>query len=495
MEQARVKSPLVFPKGRFCWHREYAVPGESLWSLTHKFAIWNCVGGRDIKSLMRDERYEKKERQLLRGGGAYWDLFSKLGYDENHLCRMFGDASLQLIEKSTLAYLRGTRESVRGTRRDVLRFCPKCFALGLHFTVFQEDFLLQCPAHKVPLITGCPRCRASIEQFPPDSFEAAPYQCRCGHTQWNQKRGKKYLNMIRCVVEKVGPAEDLIYRYYHDSAISVCLPKAAPVTTTGIPLLVAVAFGVPPPSGYRQENRVVRRTKLLVSMNTHGRRLDWEGKSRSRMAAVYLRVRRSLYRLLRNHRKAIRVLEEEMGNDFEGTLRAVRIPRPCDIVAAGFVLWRLFWERKRFPERIVYRRLKSLGEAIEDKFEDNFVYPDFGENLKTERRAFNFEVTIRYLDEALRGTFYECLAIADLALSMRLKEIGWCHVQGRYVESIAILRHSDGSANLYRHRPIARRSRQKQFERLLRFKPTLGYIQKMKDCFRRRRIRLYSWLH
>jgi hypothetical protein len=106
----------------------------------------------------------------------------------------------------------------------------------------------------------------------------------------------------------------------------------------------------------------------------------------------------------------------------------------------------------------------------------------------------NFEATIRFLGDALSGTFYECLALVDAARSKGLAKIAWATVEARYVESLVILHQSDGSAIIHRHMPVARCSRKKLFERLLRAKPTSGDVRKMKDDFVQRRHRCIPFL-
>src|ERR1035437_358219 len=161
----------------YAWPKASARPGESLWSLMHRFLWLNAPSRSDLKrsfgcphlqpfSLLDGQRPPSHYR------------FGPIAFDRHRLSSALG-LTPRHWASSTLGWLRGT--PVDDVETD-LRFCPLCLQVGYHTVAFQLSCVEKCPIHQDWLVRKCLRCGGAISPQLDLNAIKNPYACQsCGH--------------------------------------------------------------------------------------------------------------------------------------------------------------------------------------------------------------------------------------------------------------------------------------------------------------------------
>lgn len=161
----------------FCWREELTFRYESLWSLTHKFALLNAVSSPVIREVFGQRNPGNK-------GDDNWkwskrdDLRIIYGFYPSNLALLFHFDEQRVME-STVDRLVKQNEIDTLTCK-TLRYCNSCVKKGFHSPLYQLLFLSKCPHHDEDLITYCLNCDHEIPYRLNSIAFSYPYACpRC----------------------------------------------------------------------------------------------------------------------------------------------------------------------------------------------------------------------------------------------------------------------------------------------------------------------------
>ena len=163
--------------GVFAWPRMSIRPGESLWSLVHRFLWLNTPTWRDLERSFGCPSLAPFS--LLYGVRLLTpQVVGRISFDRSRLARALS-LPMRRWESATLAWLRGT--PVDDVCAD-MRFCPVCLRMGYHTILFQLTCVATCPLHGVPLVQGCTKCGFALSPDLNLVALASPFACpQCGH--------------------------------------------------------------------------------------------------------------------------------------------------------------------------------------------------------------------------------------------------------------------------------------------------------------------------
>lgn len=348
---------------RVCWRGDLAVPHESLWSRVRKFGALNGTYGSELMALFKDPA--KPRDRSYDGSVPVSDLRAAATLNHEELAALAvgtGRATLGVIE-DYIPEAAQSRYWLQVWAESNLRFCPECLAAGIHVTYFQLHFVHNCPAHKRPLSTKCPRCEARIAYEPPKTAKDCAFRCQCGHVfwRWDDRPTPKPMPMRVCqALERAGEwlrgHTPSIERLRYPSSILFSNPSTAEGSMLGFTQLATfLALAEPQrgqlPGTFRLAARKkYRRTLYLVPGTVAPRR----GKTKEKeFTAIYKAICRHLYRRrLRRHRSAMRVIIRDSCESFTPPDMALCWRHPFAPAAHAFLLWRSYWEGISCAENI-----------------------------------------------------------------------------------------------------------------------------------------------
>lgn len=168
---------LVIENSRFkkttvtAWSPRFARPGDSWWSIVHKFAAFNGLRGPVTRELLGLECNS-----------------TKCASDDSDIT----DRSPHLLLEPSEARVRASATFVPQMILDEfgkeqlfhpdLRFCEACLAVGFHSPVYQIRYVQRCPIHDVALRSRCPSCHRKVPMSCSNQALAHAYACQCGHS-------------------------------------------------------------------------------------------------------------------------------------------------------------------------------------------------------------------------------------------------------------------------------------------------------------------------
>ncbi len=195
------------PKQEYNWRGDAISDYESLWILVQRFAYLNAVSVKEIFDLFAARGTEPprlSSSSKFRSFSEYNQLDSErfrilLGVPRNILDNAVVSA-FQIVPPVPLKLPRGNR-----TRRppEILRYCPQCIKSGFHSAIFQLEWIIQCPIHRIPLVEQCPKCRKPLLYGLYKEALANPFGCSCGYLLWTERDSlfwKKGLSRRRMLV-------------------------------------------------------------------------------------------------------------------------------------------------------------------------------------------------------------------------------------------------------------------------------------------------------
>lgn len=152
------------------WSPRFAREGESLWSIIHKFTVFNGFKGPrcrrllDVDTTLTECTRHQHLGKRLRGA---------LNLDD----QISFDATAQHYVPPPIL----NEYSLAPVFEKKLRFCRSCLSAGYHSAVHQITYVKRCPIHHIPLETHCPTCGCDIPMTCSDTALAHAFSCRCGH--------------------------------------------------------------------------------------------------------------------------------------------------------------------------------------------------------------------------------------------------------------------------------------------------------------------------
>ena len=178
----------------YYWKPEWWIDGMSMMCLAHLFCSANAL------TLLQFRRYFDDEKKL-RGTTSHNYSAAKSSFDLERLLHGIG------IEPEHGTKLFPSNYSIArdwGELRGVLKLCPTCMKQGVHLSVHQMSWMLNCPVHNEPLLRAC-RCGTPKYTLTPKSKNGDAL-CRCGALRFGDfvrfsKREMDSLNEFYRVIE------------------------------------------------------------------------------------------------------------------------------------------------------------------------------------------------------------------------------------------------------------------------------------------------------
>lgn len=145
------------------WTNDALVRGESLYAVLNKLA-W--FAGRGPLQLIRDLRATQarpspnypQRIDFHSKADEWWKEIVSLP----HMPAIFGLSFGEYLYRGRRDFYAGSAHRIT----QVLRYCPDCISLGMHFDVTQFDAVAYCPHHRKRITSRCEEC-----------WEDVPYEC------------------------------------------------------------------------------------------------------------------------------------------------------------------------------------------------------------------------------------------------------------------------------------------------------------------------------
>lgn len=186
VECRRIRSVPEEKEAIFCWQAiDRPLPGESLWSVLHKFCARNALAGDEaiqtLAGLSDHKTLQQYARSNLRDAPPeLWALrlgeATRIDVDDIRAGTVHGllGGLVNLAEPDLISSAN-------------LRFCPHCIQQGHHSVASQLYFQTECFIHGCALRDTCPRCTSRIPYRMPTSFGMS-YACpTCGNELWSRR--------------------------------------------------------------------------------------------------------------------------------------------------------------------------------------------------------------------------------------------------------------------------------------------------------------------
>lgn len=163
------------------------LPGESSWSILHKFCYRNAISINQLISHIRDSSNTPKESFVLK-----CDLRFNKGNPTRAIMKLADINPHNACDLITLDCFTNLKDMahMREISAPYLRYCPICILEGFHATRMQLLLWNECPIHKtISLIDRCTMCGERIPYIPPKSHLSA-YSClKCKTKLWRNREG------------------------------------------------------------------------------------------------------------------------------------------------------------------------------------------------------------------------------------------------------------------------------------------------------------------
>jgi len=400
------------PSTTFCWSAsDRPLPGESLWSLLHRFCARNALSGCEaIQSLTGRSKSTVTELKKI----AQTDFRIELA---NTWVVRLGEATRSTPTELRIGTVQGLLGDLAGFAEpdiiatEVLRFCPECIRHGHHSIAHQVCLEAKCYIHECALRDRCPNCSSRIPFRMPKTFENS-YSCpTCSVNLWNRRS----VLLDACPTAKDAAA----------AGLSRLLERIKGWTDQGL------RMGTPPRFSFGQTMerdtwiaahgpKMQDYLETVVSAEGHDRGSRWTGQifPRSDQGLGASEEFDRLAEMLRPHYKAIlrRLIhnlpqsQRAQVNDLcraDGRDRRYQEYKDTygtdSIAPAVFALvsWRMLWERADSPGKLLGRlverpcaqaphgfrkyRVRGWERAMAEQFVE-FYRVDWGQSLDSESR-------------------------------------------------------------------------------------------------------------
>ena len=153
------------------WSPRFARPGDSWWSIVHKFAAFNGLRGPATRDLLR------LDMDSIKCVGDNDDLAARSPHLQLESSTGSSRASARFVPLMILNEF-GARHALH----EELRFCEDCLSVGFHSPVYQVRYVQRCPIHNADLRSRCPQCGRKISMSCSNNALAHAYACQCGHS-------------------------------------------------------------------------------------------------------------------------------------------------------------------------------------------------------------------------------------------------------------------------------------------------------------------------
>jgi hypothetical protein len=190
--------------GAVCWQPNEIQPYESIWSIIHKFCLWNMASTGNVFQLFAvSSPTDPLIRKVL---SPQANLHNPRWLDRAKIQGLL-NLSNDSLANAFLERYSVVRHEQAQTRRDrpCLRYCPSCITLGYHSPIHLLPFVTHCPIHFEPLLRSCPSCSKPIPYSIPDQTIGPPYTCECGYRLWQTVRSAHFsdaeIGRLRAVLE------------------------------------------------------------------------------------------------------------------------------------------------------------------------------------------------------------------------------------------------------------------------------------------------------
>lgn len=135
---------------RLTWNPVAPAKYESAWSIFIKVMYHNYLHPIELADLIKKDGFAKRRINIFYATDSQWIDFEKFG-------SLLGVAPARL--KTGFLDQLGI-QGLEGSSSNSVRHCPECAKLGYHCTLFDLDFVGECPWHKVKLKSECHNCRS-----------------------------------------------------------------------------------------------------------------------------------------------------------------------------------------------------------------------------------------------------------------------------------------------------------------------------------------------
>lgn len=357
------------------WRRSWYSGSDSIYALLAKFAELNAIGQATLCELFV-EKHESGVRAHLRSRPYYprVDLRSSEHFRLGRLAAILHLDAAQVRQAFVGDQFPNARFGVNAN----LVWCRFCAQRGYHATSFQLNHATMCPAHRVPLLKACTRCRQPLPYVLHSTKRAPFFACaHCGADHARLLRGaqlelsllpaagalfRDHLEMVR-LVDSLPTLIDAHRRASGDPSLPVLVgkPDAYRHRAAFEQFVADVLHAVVARKGSQRELAVIAPSatyvepylpvrKILQQKPPEARRGDPE---LLRAWSVYRSVRRWIWRrVVHSHGRCIETALNQLWWDLEGSTTASFCP-----VALAFVRWRMQWEGCRVPGHLNRRRL------------------------------------------------------------------------------------------------------------------------------------------
>lgn len=155
---------------QWCWRDEWAVLGESAWTLLYKFARLNQLTAREFMELAISRTCRRRVAICTK---PMVDLREDDVFDLAVLSEMFR-MPLKAVRNAFL-YSLVPGSVLRSCSH--LRWCQQCLDGGFHSPLFQLRCTRTCPIHQVDLLEHCMTCKRPIPYQISSHFFLKPFSC------------------------------------------------------------------------------------------------------------------------------------------------------------------------------------------------------------------------------------------------------------------------------------------------------------------------------
>lgn len=157
------------------WKPEWWIDGMSLLCLAHRFCRANAS---DFQQFRRHFDVEKK----LRSKTAYnYDA----GTTSLDLPRLLGGIGVDAKRGQLLFPAEYCVANCWGEIRGALKYCPTCLGQGIHLSMHQLSWLMECPVHDEPLHRRC-HCGSEPKYSLLHKSRSSDALCRCGELNFGE---------------------------------------------------------------------------------------------------------------------------------------------------------------------------------------------------------------------------------------------------------------------------------------------------------------------
>lgn len=185
------------------------MPYESPWSVLTNFRAANSLSCDEMYRLYGNTQVRNLKQKI---GLSHKSIYRLNGFDlpllEKELNLPIGNKNQRLIAKLESSLIsKEINYNIIHRFRYNFTYCPICLNEKYHSTLHQFHFFQTCPFHCIPLLKECPSCNSEIEYIFDDKSFSSSYQCICGHSFSDKKKGSFRNNALTRNIKDKGILE------------------------------------------------------------------------------------------------------------------------------------------------------------------------------------------------------------------------------------------------------------------------------------------------